>query len=71
MVPASPVVNVPDVALIFEGGGMRAAHTSAVVVQLLEAGIVFPFVAGISAGSTNTLNYLSGDVWRARACPSG
>ena len=28
----TPVVNVPDVALIFEGGGMRAAYTSAVVV---------------------------------------
>ncbi len=67
MVPASPVVNVPDVALIFEGGGMRAAHTSAVVVQLLEAGIVFPFVAGISAGASHTANYLAGDGPRAKA----
>ena len=62
-----PTVNVDDVALIFEGGGMRGALTSAVVAQLVEAGIVFPFVAGISAGSTNTINYLSGDAWRARA----
>ena len=63
----APVVNVPDVALVFEGGGMRAAYTSAVVVALVEAGLVFPFVAGISAGASNTVNYLTGDAWRARA----
>ncbi len=65
--PTTPVVNVPDVALVFEGGGMRAAYTSAVVVALIEAGLVFPFVAGISAGASNTVNYLTGDAWRARA----
>lgn len=58
---------VPDVALVFEGGGMRAAYTSAAVVALVEAGLVFPFVAGISAGASNTVNYLAGDAWRARA----
>ncbi len=63
----TPVVNVPDVALIFEGGGMRAAYTSAVVVELLKAGLVFPFVAGISAGASNTANYLAGDGPRAKA----
>ena len=63
----TPVVNVPDVALIFEGGGMRAAYTSAVVVELLRAGLVFPFVAGISAGASNTANYLAGDGPRAKA----
>ena len=62
--PTAPVVNVPDVALVFEGGGMRAAYTSAVVVALVEAGLVFPFVAGISAGASNTVNYLTGDAWR-------
>lgn len=59
--------NVKKVALIFEGGAMRASYTAAVVVKLIEQGIVFPFVAGISAGATNTLNYLSSDPWRARA----
>ena len=28
---------------------------------------MFPFVAGISAGASNTVNYLAGDTWRARA----
>ncbi|WP_035280779.1 patatin-like phospholipase family protein [Brevibacterium album] len=55
-----------DTALIFEGGGMRAAHTSAFVVTLLEAGLDFGWVAGISAGASNAANYLSRDARRAR-----
>ena len=58
--------NVTDTALLFEGGGMRASYTSAMVVALLEAGIHVDFVAGISAGSSNTANYASRDPWRAR-----
>lgn len=58
--------NVTDTALIFEGGGMRASYTSAVVVELLRAGIYLDYVAGISAGSSNTVNYLSRDGERAR-----
>ncbi len=38
--------NITDVALIFEGGGMRAAYTAAVVTRLLEEGInLVPFMA--------------------------
>lgn len=58
--------NVTDTALLFEGGGMRASYTSGVVVALLEAGIHLDWVGGISAGSSNTANYLSRDVERAR-----
>lgn len=53
-------------ALLFEGGGMRASYTSGMVVALLEEGIYAPFVAGISAGASNTVNYLSCDAPRAR-----
>lgn len=60
--------TVTDTALIFEGGGMRAALTSAMVIRLLEEEIYFDWVAGISAGATNTANYLSRDPWRARRC---
>jgi predicted patatin/cPLA2 family phospholipase len=59
--------NVHDVALIFEGGGMRVAYTAAVVNTLLAQGIHFDWVAGISAGSSNLVNYLSHDPWRAKA----
>lgn len=58
--------NVTGTALLFEGGGMRASYTSAMVVVLLEAGIHVDFVAGISAGASNTANYLARDRWRAR-----
>lgn len=58
--------NVTDTALLFEGGGMRASYTSGVVVALLEAGIHLDWVGGISAGSSNTCNYLSRDADRAR-----
>lgn len=58
--------NVTDVALIFEGGGMRASYTSAVVATLLEAGIHIDWVGGISAGASNTANYVSRDGERAR-----
>ena len=60
-------VNVSDTALIFEGGGMRASYTAGVVVTLLERGINFGAVYGISAGSSHTCNYLSRDIPRAKA----
>lgn len=60
-----PKVNVNDVALIFEGGGMRASYTSGVVGALIENDINFSMVYGISAGSSHTVNYLSWDVPRA------
>lgn len=64
---ASRNPNITDVALIFEGGGMRAAYTAAVVTRLLEEDINFGAVYGISAGSSHTVNYVSRDSERARA----
>lgn len=58
--------RISDTALIFEGGGMRASLTSGMVVTLLNAGLSFDWVAGISAGASNAVNYLSGDARRAR-----
>lgn len=57
--------NVTDTALIFEGGGMRAAFSSAVLSVLLEAGIHLDWVGGISAGSSCLANYVSRDPVRA------
>ena len=45
---------------------MRAAYTAGVVVTLLEEGIEFADVYGISAGSSHTVNYLSRSVERSR-----
>ncbi|MDR2974968.1 MAG: patatin family protein [Propionibacteriaceae bacterium] len=58
--------NITDTALVFEGGGMRASYTAAVVCALLEAGLYFDFVTGISAGSSNTVNYIARSPLRAR-----
>lgn len=60
-------ITAPGVALIFEGGGMRASYTAGVVVTLLERGLNFPRVYGISAGSSHSANYLSRDIARAKA----
>ncbi|WP_253953886.1 patatin family protein [Schaalia sp. 19OD2882] len=65
--PTSLTTTVDDVALVFEGGGMRGAYTAAVLTALLAEGIHFPHVSGISAGSSHTMNYVSRDPWRAHA----
>jgi predicted patatin/cPLA2 family phospholipase len=56
--------NITDVALVLEGGGMRASYTAPVCQVLLEQGIYFDWVSGISAGSTNAVDYLSRDIPR-------
>ncbi|MBU4439274.1 MAG: patatin family protein [Acetobacterium sp.] len=58
--------NIKDTALIFEGGGMRASYTAGFLNNLLENEIYFDYVAGISAGSSHSVNYLSRDPERAR-----
>ena len=58
--------NIHDVALIFEGGGMRGSFSAGVVNALLDNELYFNYVAGISAGTSQTLNYLSRDRKRTR-----
>ena len=58
--------TVTDTALVFEGGGMRASYTSAVVAALLRDGIFCDFVTGVSAGASNAANYLARSPERAR-----
>ena len=53
--------------MIFEGGGMRAGYTAGVVVTLLEEGVEFADVYGISAGAIHAANYIARDAWRARS----
>lgn len=56
--------NVFKTALLFEGGSMRAAYTCAVAAYLLEKGVFFDNVYGVSAGSSNAVNYVSRDADR-------
>ena len=59
--------NVFKTALLFEGGSMRGAYTCAVAAELLDRGIYFDNVYGVSAGSSNTVNYVSRDIDRTIA----
>ena len=47
---------------------MRAAHTAGVVAALIEHEVWFPYVCGLSAGASNTVNYLARDAERTRMC---
>ena len=48
-----------SISLVLEGGGMRGAYTSGVLEVLLQNGVEFPSVYGISAGACNSLSYIS------------
>lgn len=60
------VSNVYDCALVLEGGGYRGSHTAGILNVLLEQGIHFDYVCGLSAGSSCAVNYLSRDQTRVR-----
>lgn len=49
---------VNNTALVCEGGGMRATYTAGMAEVLLEHGVKFPYVTGVSAGTTIAINYV-------------
>ena len=46
-------------ALVLEGGGMRGVFTSGVLDWMIDHGITFPYLVGVSAGSSNALSFAS------------
>lgn len=62
----TPVTVANGVALCFEGGGMRAAYTAAFSQALEDLGLDFPYVCGVSAGSSLTVNHVARDAHRSR-----
>lgn len=46
-------------SLVLEGGGMRGAFTAGVLDNLMDRGIRFPYIIGVSAGACNALSYMS------------
>lgn len=44
-------------ALVLEGGGMRGVFTSGVLDYMIDYNITFPYLVGVSAGSSNALSY--------------
>ncbi len=59
-------ITVPGCALAFEGGGYREAFSSGVANVLLDAGLNFGYVCGVSAGASSTVDYASRDQVRVR-----
>jgi predicted patatin/cPLA2 family phospholipase len=47
------------VGLVLEGGGMRGVYTSGVQEYLLDHQIYYPYVVGVSAGASNSCNYVA------------
>jgi predicted patatin/cPLA2 family phospholipase len=58
---------LPDgVALVLEGGGTRGFYSSGVMEGFMDAGLMFPWIAGVSAGAANAMSYISGQKLRSR-----
>ena len=59
---------LPDgVGLVLEGGGTRGFFSAGVFEAFMEAGIMFPYIAAVSAGSANAYSYISGQPGRGRS----
>lgn len=52
------------VGLVLEGGAMRGLFTAGVLDVLMEQGIFFPAMVGVSAGAAFGCNYKSGQIGR-------
>lgn len=53
--------------IVFEGGGLRGIFAAGVIDYLLDNGIVFDHVMGVSAGACHACSYLSGQRGRSYA----
>ena len=45
--------------LVLEGGGLRGVYTSGAIRFLMDKGVFFPYVVGVSMGACNGANYIS------------
>ena len=57
-----------DAALVLEGGGMRGIFTGGVLDVLMEKGMSFAYVVGVSAGACNAIDVKSRQIGRTRDC---
>ncbi|MCL2373208.1 MAG: patatin family protein [Defluviitaleaceae bacterium] len=54
------------IGLVLEGGGTRGFFSAGVFEAFMEAGVIFPYIASVSAGSANAFSYISGQRRRSR-----
>lgn len=50
--------------IVLEGGTFRPIFSAGAMDALLDNGIIFPYVIGVSAGATNAISYVSGQKGR-------
>lgn len=50
--------------LILEGGAVRGIFTAGVLDRLMESGVYYPYVMGVSAGGGNAMSYCSRQIGR-------
>ena len=53
---------------MLEGGATRGVFTSGALDYLMEKGLYFSYVVGVSAGSCNAVDYVSKQIGRTRDC---
>ena len=53
------------VGLVLEGGGMRGFYTMGALDYLMEQGILFDYVIGVSAGACHGVSYVSNQAKRS------
>ena len=53
-------------ALVLEGGGTRGFYSAGVFDAFIDAGIMFPYIIGVSAGAANAISYISWQKGRNR-----
>ncbi|MBP3321817.1 MAG: patatin-like phospholipase family protein, partial [Clostridia bacterium] len=51
--------------LVLEGGGVRGIYTAGVLDRLMEEGLSFDGVIGVSAGAIHGCSYMSGQKGRS------
>lgn len=61
------MIDVKNIGLVLEGGGMRGVFTCGVIDYFLDNGIEFPYTIGVSAGAGNGLSYISKQRGRGKA----
>ncbi|MBP3506556.1 MAG: patatin family protein [Lachnospiraceae bacterium] len=54
------------IGLVLEGGALRGLFTAGALDFLLDNGVSFDYIAGVSAGAGNMMNYIAGQRGRTR-----
>ncbi len=59
-------MQLKNIALVLEGGGMRGIFSAGVFEAFMLRELVFPYIAAVSAGACNILSYMSHQPLRTR-----